>query len=118
MHTPPPPEQPAPAPQWAIIELNGHIKYGGIVSKDTVFGGGLLRVEVPDDDGTGFTTQLVNPNSLYRLTFACEALARAAAREGNPMPFNSWDLEHLVRGKLINPQPQLPFGGEDEDDGN
>lgn len=34
----------AAAPQWAIIELMGHVRYGGLVSKDNQFGTAMLRV--------------------------------------------------------------------------
>lgn len=83
------------APQWAIIELMGHIRYGGLVSKDTQLGTPLLRVEVPQSDGS-FVTQLVNPASIYRITMCDEALGRAAANQGNPKPMNSWEVKHLL----------------------
>lgn len=85
----------AEAPQWAIIELMGHIRYGGLVSKDTQLGTPLLRVEVPQPDGS-FVTQMVNPASIYRLTMCDEALGRAAASQGQSKPMNSWELQHLL----------------------
>ena len=74
-------------PAWAIIELMGHVKYGGQVSKDTQFSTAMLRIDVPQADGS-FVTQLVNPSSLYRLTLCSEDLARAAAK-GNEMRPNT-----------------------------
>jgi len=59
------------APQWAIIELMGHIRYGGQVSKDTQLGTPLLCVEVLQQDGS-FVTQLVNLASIYRITMCDE----------------------------------------------
>lgn len=85
----------AEAPQWAIIELMGHIRYGGLVSKDTQLGTPLLRVEVPQQDGS-FVTQLVNPSSIYRITMCDESLGRAAAAQGNPKPMSQWELRHLL----------------------
>lgn len=85
-------EQP---PVWAIIELMGHVKYGGQVSKDNQFGTALLRVDVPQADGT-FVSQLVNPTSLYRLTMCSEQLARAAAKGGQMKPMDSWEVKHLL----------------------
>ena len=95
------------APQWAIIELMGHIRYGGLVAKDTQLGTPLLRVEVPQKDGT-FVTQLVNPASIYRITMSDEALARAAADMGSPKPMNSWEVKHLL-------PPSEPDDDEDND---
>lgn len=92
-------ETTAEAPQWAIIELMGHIRYGGLVSKDTQLGTPLLRVEVPQKDGS-FVTQLVNPSSIYRITMCDETLGRAAADQGNPKPMNSWEVRHLLPGSV------------------
>jgi hypothetical protein len=98
------------APQWAIIELMGHIRYGGRVTKDNQFGTPLLRVEVPLENGD-FVTQLVNPSSIYRLTMASEELARAAARNNRHEPMSSWDIRHL-----IEQQPAADiFDGADDD---
>lgn len=83
------------APQWAIIELMGHIRYGGLVSKDNQFGTAMLRVDVPQADGS-FVSQLINPASLYRITMCAEELARAAAKAGDPKPMNQWELRHLL----------------------
>ena len=83
------------APQWAIIELMGHIRYGGLVSKDNQFGTAMLRVDVPQSDGS-FVSQLINPASLYRITMCAEELARAAAKSGTSKPMDQWELRHLL----------------------
>ena len=84
---------PPEAPQWAVIELMGHIRYGGQVSKDNQLGTAMLRVDVPQGDT--FITQLVNPSSIYRLTMCSEEIARAAANAGDPKPMGTWELRHL-----------------------
>ncbi|AHF90203.1 hypothetical protein OPIT5_08180 [Opitutaceae bacterium TAV5] len=83
------------APAWAIIELMGHIRYGGLVSKDTQFGTPMLRVDVPQA-GDSFVSQLINPASLYRITMCTEELARAAASQGDPAPMQQWEVRHLL----------------------
>lgn len=102
---------PASAPQWAIIELMGHVRYGGMVDKDNQFGTAMLRVDVPQTDGS-FVTQLVNPSSLYRLTLCAEEIARAAAKGGQMKPMESWQLKHL----LPDPADLPTLGGYDPDD--
>lgn len=52
----------------------------------------MLRVDVPQKGGGGFISQLVNPQSIYRLTFCEEAIARAAASQGNEKPLHQWEL--------------------------
>lgn len=96
------------APQWAVIELMGHVRYGGRVSKDNQFLTAMLRVDVPQKDGT-FVSQLVNPASIYRITFCAEAIARVAASMGVSTPLQQWDLRHLL------PAPQVPSGDDAED---
>jgi hypothetical protein len=97
------------SPQWAIIELMGHVRYGGLVSKDNQFGTAMLRIDVPQEDGS-FVSQLVNPSSLYRLTICEEKLARAAAERGNPAPMQQWELSHL-----LSPKPATLTDGENPD---
>lgn len=98
-------------PAWAIIELMGHVKYGGQVSKDNQFGTAMLRVDVPQQDGT-FVSQLINPSSLYRLTMCSEELARSAAKGGQMKPMEPWQVKHLL-------PPPSPVGNDrtpEEDD--
>lgn len=99
------------APQWAVIELMGHVRYGGLVSKDNALGTAMLRVDVPQADGS-FVSQLVNPSSIYRITFCAEAIARVAAKQGDAKPMQSWDLKHL----LPAPAPASVPAGEDDDE--
>lgn len=100
--------------QWAIIELMGHIKYGGLLSPNSSMPG-LIRIDVPREDGS-LVTQFINPSSIYRLTFTDKALATSAALAGDPMPYSSWELKDLLKGKIIEPQPSLPFSFNDDDD--
>jgi hypothetical protein len=92
--------------QWAIVELMGHNRYGGLVSTDTQFGTPLLRVDVPMPDGST-VSQLINPASIYRLTMCSEDLARHAAKLGTPRPLESWEMP------VAKLQAELP-GNSDE----
>jgi hypothetical protein len=95
-------------PQWAVIELMGHVRYGGLVSKDNQFGTAMLCVDVPQENGS-FVTQLVNPTSIYRLTICSESIGRAAAKAGVSLPMRSWELEMLplpeVKGADFDMEP-------------
>jgi hypothetical protein len=98
------------APQWAVIELMGHIRYGGQVSKDNQLGTAMLRVDVPQGDS--MITQLINPSSIYRLTMCSEEIARAAAKAGDPKPMGTWELKHLAIAAPSEPD----FFDEQQDD--
>ena len=102
------------APQWAIIELMGHVKYGGLVSKDNKLGTAMLRVDVPQQNGT-FVSQLINPSSLYRITFCAEEIGRAAAAQGDAKPLGQWELRHLLPAPQAAPAIEVT-GGHDTDD--
>ena len=91
--------------QWAVIELMGHVRYGGLVSKDSQFGTAMLRVEVPTNDQ--MVTQFVNPQSIYRMTICSEEIARAAARSNDHEPLNKWDLKNA--GLLMEPETEERF---------
>lgn len=82
-------------PMWAILELMSYVKTGALISKDTQFGTAMLRADVPQKDGS-FVTQLINPASIYRLTFCAEPIARACADLCRAKPMESWDLKHLL----------------------
>jgi len=94
------------APKWAVVELMGRVRYGGRVSEDTLLGTAMLRVDVPSPTGDGYVSQLINPASIYRLTFCSEELARAAARGNAHEPLHSWDLSRVG----------LPYREDDDDD--
>lgn len=85
-------ELPEEKPAWAILELMGHIRYGGLVSRDSKFGTALLRVDVPETYEHDRFTQLVNPASVFRITFCEEMAARHAASIGDALPLKSWEL--------------------------
>jgi hypothetical protein len=103
------------APQWAVVELMGHNRYGGMVSKDNQFGTSMLRVDVPQADGS-FVSQLINPQSLYRITMCSEEIARAAAKLGQSRPMDQWELRHLVpTPSLVAPIAPDPDHEEDDE---
>lgn len=108
-------ETDAEAPVWAIVELMGHIRYGGRISKDNQFGTAMLRIEVPQKDGS-FATQLINPNSLYRLTICTEDLARCAATSGRHEPMNRWDVRTLLEDSEASPPAGIIFASDDDGD--
>jgi hypothetical protein len=110
------PETENTAPMWAIVELMGHVKTGALISKDNQLGTAMLRVDVPQADGS-FVTQLVNPASIYRLTFCAEPIARACASQCTAKPLETWELKHLLPAPAPRVQEDF-FGSTDERDGD
>lgn len=104
-------------PMWAILELMGHVKTGALLSKDTQLGTAMLRADVPQADGTN-VTQLVNPSSIYRITFCSEEIARACAKSCTSKPMESWELRHLLPPPEPVHEHQADTGYEQEDEDN
>jgi hypothetical protein len=60
---------------WAIIELMGHAQTAGIIKTSDL--GGLLRVDVPMEDG--FRTEYYGSQAIYAIRVVSEEIARAFA---------------------------------------
>lgn len=85
---------------FAIVELMGHVRLAGRVSPAPMFGTELLRIDIPDREGAGYTTQFVSGSSLYRLTPCSDEVARAVARENDVIPVSPWELRRLEAPKM------------------
>lgn len=85
---------------WAIIELFGHQRRAGRVTK-AEFPEGFVRLDVPDGP-----TQFLNPKSIYALTPTTEDLARAAATQFQPEPIQAWELpppiDRVAAGEVVD----------------
>lgn len=61
---------------WAVIELIDHSQTAGRIEKPADWGG-LIRVDVPDEDGPGYRTELYGISAIYSIKFVSEEIARA-----------------------------------------
>ena len=61
--------------QWAVIDLMGHGQAAGMIKPSDI--GGLLRVDVPIDDG--YRTEYYGPQAIYSIRIVSEEIARAYA---------------------------------------
>lgn len=77
--------------QWAILELLGHVRLGGLVTEEEHFGAKLGRIDVPTSDGR-MATQWFGALAIYRLTPTTEEIARAVALRNQPAPVHRWEL--------------------------
>lgn len=89
--------------QYAIVELLGYKKLAGRLSQSPV--PGMLQLDVPVEGG--FITQMINPQSLYRVTLCDEETVKAVARNCDPLP--TLELEVMPRQRVLG-------GGYYEDD--
>lgn len=92
---------------WAILELMGHRRLGGMVEETTLAGAGVLRIDIPAaEEGKTYATQYYPPSSVYCLTPCSEEAAKAAARLNRPAPVAQWELPS---------KPELPAGDQEGD---
>jgi hypothetical protein len=60
---------------WAIVDLMGHARTAGIIRTSDL--GGLLRIDVPVDDG--YRTEYYGEAAIYSVKVVSEEIARAYA---------------------------------------
>jgi len=61
---------------WAVVELMGHGRTAGVIRTSDL--GGLLRVDVPVEDG--YRTEYYGAAAIYSIKVVSEEIARAYAR--------------------------------------
>lgn len=76
---------------WAIVELMGHIKIGGFVTEEELFGSKVGRIDIHTFDGL-VVTQYFGGSGLYRLTPTTEEVAKAISQH-TPAPIHHWELK-------------------------
>lgn len=105
------------APQWAILELMGHIRTAGLVWEEEKFGAKLGRCDVPKSDG-GFTTFYFGGSALFRMTPCTEEAARAVAKGNEPRPVHEWEMPREPResSRALSCEPYAGYEGEEDED--
>ena len=71
---------------WAVLSLMGHRSRIGIVAEAEMYGGKLLRIDVPSGDA--FVTEYYGTSAIYSLTPIAEDVARARYVERDVRPVN------------------------------
>ena len=79
---------------WAILELMGHSKSAGYVKTVELAGHGMLRVDVPGENGDVNRTEYFSPGALYALRPVSEEFARLTARE-MARPISTYGLDSV-----------------------
>src|SRR4051812_3026644 len=81
---------------WGILELMGHRRLGGRLSKATIAGAAFVRIDVPhpNDSSQVSATQFYSPSAVYAITPTTEEIACAIAIRA-PQPVTRWELPAL-----------------------
>jgi hypothetical protein len=100
---------------WAILELMGHRRLAGYVQAQEIAGAGMLRIDVPGDDGP-IATQFYAPAAVYCITPTTEAMARAVAKKNQPAPVQRWELPPARETVTAAARRDDDFDDPDDDD--
>jgi hypothetical protein len=96
---------------WCVLELMGHRRLAGMVTEVEIAGSGMLRIDVPGEDGPT-ATQFYSPSAVYAITPTTEAIARGFARRYRPEPVQRWELPRELAPAVSNDD------NDDNDDDN
>jgi hypothetical protein len=78
--------------EWAVVELMGHQKIAGKVSEQSIAGGSMLRVDVPDVPGQAGFTRYIGTAAIYAINPCSEDVARRAAAYHQVQPIRPYEL--------------------------
>lgn len=85
---------------WAIVDLMGHLRMGGYVSEVEFGGARVGRIDVPVEGDEPASTHLFGGQSIYRLTFVDEEIARRVARSNPARPIDHYEITAEIRQRL------------------
>jgi len=68
----------APAEEWALVSLMGHVQFSGRITEEERFGGKMGRCDIPQPDGS-FVSRYFTAASIYSVIPCTEECARIAA---------------------------------------
>jgi hypothetical protein len=89
---------------WALVELFGHTRIAGLVTEESIAGGAMVRIDVPETESSAQFTRIVNITAIYAINPITEDLAREMARNLRVAPIQAWDIKEYVSKMKI----QLP----------
>ena len=92
--------------EWAILELFGHRRLGGLVTEVERFGTKMLRIDIPGPEDRA-VTQFYGGSAIYGLTPTTDEIARAFAVNNQQAPVSRWDLTPALAARVA--------GGDDDE---
>lgn len=88
--------------QWAIVELMGHKKVAGKVTKDITFGSPILRIDVPPTEAYPAFTQYYGVSAIYCMTPVSVEVACLVAGNLKVDPVSVYAPELVTKEKFDN----------------
>ena len=101
---------------WGILELMGHRRLGGFVQDVEMFGGKLLRVDIPIDAETT-VTEFYGCSAIYALRPCTEQIVRDHVKrsyDGDVRPVRPVDYKPSNQAQIERGH-EFDFEGSDDD---
>lgn len=88
--------------QWAVLELMGHRRLGGLVTEAVIAGSAFIRIDIHIQESLigndVVTTQFYSPASVYSIIPVGELEARAVAQYNRAEPVSRWEMPKVLPG--------------------
>lgn len=97
---------------WALVELFGHTRIAGEVTEQTIAGGAMVRIDVPETEKSPAFTRIVNVQAVYAINPITEDMAKTIASQLEIKPIQIWDIKDYVEKN----KKALTSGREFDDD--
>jgi hypothetical protein len=81
---------------WALVELFGHTRIAGEVTEQTIAGGAMVRIDVPETESNPSFTRIVNVQAIYAINPITEEMAKSISEQISVKPINAWDIKDYV----------------------
>lgn len=87
--------------QWAVLELMGHRRLGGLVTETLIAGSPFIRIDIhirefEGESGDKITTQFYSPASVYSIIPVGQAEARAVAAYNRQEPVYPYEVRQIT----------------------
>ncbi len=110
---------------WAIVEIFGHQRIAGWMTKQTIAGQGFIRVDVPEvaaelggDGPIAAHSKLYGPGAIYSINPVDQTVATIAAKSIRHVPVSSYGLRDVLRNMPDDQRQRLLAAPEDDDPWN
>lgn len=81
---------------WAMVELFGHTRIAGEVTEQTIAGGAMVRIDVPETEACPAFSRIVNVSAIYAINPMTEEMVKSIAGQLNVKPIQVWDIREYV----------------------
>lgn len=106
--------------EWCLVELFGYQKIVGHCTEQNIAGTNMLRVDVPNPDGSVKFTRFFGGSAIYGISPIAKEMALSMAAGMDKEPVHSYDMPALrdkIREEFVpRRHPDMTDGDPDDQD--